>query len=187
MKKTRLLAPVGLLVLCSLPTFAQYQEPVAEVGGGYTYRSLAPADSARINMNGWDASGDVNFLKWFGVVVDADGTVNTSSGVTTWVRTVMGGFRGYPIGHHRVTPFAEVLAGEGYVTISGAEISPALTDSFFTWSAGGGVDLSLARHWAVRLGEFDYEETHSELLNGLVKGGGPQGNYKFKAGILFRF
>jgi Outer membrane protein beta-barrel domain len=185
MKKMKLWAPLGLLLLSSLPTFAQYQEPVAEVGGGYTYRSLAPAGSSRVNMNGWDASGDVNFFKWFGVVVDGDGTVNTSFGTTTWVRTVMGGFRGYPIGHHRLTPFIEVLAGEGYVTISSPGIS--LSDNFFAWSAGGGVDWSLARHWAVRLGEFDYEQTHSTLLNGLVPGGGPQGNFKYKAGILFRF
>lgn len=55
------------------------------------------------------------------------------------------------------------------------------SDSAFAWEAGGGVDVNVSKHFAVRLGEFDYEQTR-------LFGGNPnQNNYKFKAGVLFHF
>lgn len=43
------------------------------------------------------------------------------------------------------------------------------------------MDVNVSKHFAVRLGEFDYEQTR-------LFGGNPnQNNYKFKAGVLFHF
>jgi hypothetical protein len=50
----------------------------------------------------------------------------------------------------------------------------------------GGVDYSLSSHFAVRLGEFDYERTS---FNSIATPGLSSANndYKFKAGLLVRF
>jgi hypothetical protein len=147
-------------------------------------------DNPRLSMNGWDFNAAYNFDKWLGLAGDADGTRNDQgANGTTNVYTVMGGPRFYPVGHHRFTPFAQVMVGHAYLTIY---IPPAgggpltLSDGTFVWSAGGGVDATLSRHFAVRLGEFDYEQMHSFLLNGFEPGS-HQNDFKFKAGIVVRF
>jgi opacity protein-like surface antigen len=186
----KLLGLSVLLLLSSLPTLAQYDEPKLEVGGGYTFRSLDVPFSPRLNMNGWDFNAAYNFDKWIGVAADVDGTRNDQgeNGLTK-VYTVMGGPRFYPLGHHRFTPFVQVMAGHAYLSIfipasGGGPFT--ITDGTFAWSAGGGLDATLTRHFAVRLGEFDYEQMHSFLLDGLEPGP-RQNNFKFKAGVVVRF
>jgi len=172
----------ALLLLFSLPTLAQYEG--AEVGGGYTYRSLDVPQSPQVNMNGWDVNAAVNFFKWFGFAFDADGTYSGQGG-STWTYTVMGGPRIYPVGHHAITPFVQGLFGKGFLTANYAGVGN-FSDDFFAWSAGGGVDWTISRHLAVRLGEFDYEQMQSSFLDG-YSAGPHQNNFKYKGGIVFRF
>lgn len=192
----KLLGPAVLLLLCSLPTFAQYEESRLEVGGGYTYRSLDIPGSPRVNMNGWDGNAAFNVTRWFAMAVDGDGayhpTTDPNGGTDhTTVLTVMAGPRFYPVGHHKLTPFVQGLFGKGFLDLSFPTNSsgPAfsLSDDFFAWSAGGGVDYTVSKHIAVRLGEFDYEQFQSILLDGYNVPSPHQNNFKYKGGIVFRF
>ncbi|MBZ5696727.1 MAG: porin family protein [Acidobacteriia bacterium] len=202
----KLLGLSALLLVASLPAMAQVSTPRIEVGGGYTFRSFAfpPAfndaggvvNFPRVNMNGWDVNAAFNVTNWLAIAGDVDGTRNSSPDSfeptvndTTWVYTVMGGPRVYPFGHHKITPFAQVLLGHGYLTIY---IPPAaggpftLSDGSFAFSAGGGVDASLGHHFAIRLVEFDYERTAFTAIAspGLSDA---NNNFKVKVGAVIRF
>jgi len=140
------------------------------------------------------ANAVYNLNNWIGVAGDVDGTRNSAPDSVAGtdvihVYTVMGGVHVYPLGHHKITPFADGLLGHGYYTvfIPAAGGGPfTFSDGSFAWSVGGGVDYSLSSHFAVRLGEFDYERTS---YNSIATPGLSSANndYKFKAGLLVRF
>ena len=97
----------------------------------------------------------------------------------------------YPISHHKITPFAQVLIGHAFLSItapaaSGCGSGCKISDGSFAWSVGAGVDWSLSRHFAVRLGEIDYERTDFQAIAtpGLSNA---DNNFKFKAGVVARF
>lgn len=193
----KLLGLSALLVFSSLPAMAQ-GTPLAEVGAGYTFRSLDVPFSPRLTTHGWNASVVLNLNNWLGAATEVDGTrVSMPDSVlpgndTTDVYTVLVGPRIYPVGHHRLTPFAHVLFGLAHSTITfppSTDCAPApsctITDGSFTLAMGGGLDFTLTRHFGVRLGELDYERT--SLFHFLAPGTPDQSNYKFKAGILIRF
>jgi opacity protein-like surface antigen len=189
----RLLTLIAFIMLASSPAMAQYVITRVEVGGGYTFRSLDVPGSSRVNMNGWDVNGAFNFNKWIAVAADGDGTYNGTpdeEGGTdkTTVYSFQAGPRLYPIGHHRFTPYAQALFGYAHVNLSfpAADEIPMLTENCFAWSVGGGLDANVTRHIAIRLGEFDYEQFHSSLLNGFEPGP-HQNNFKYKAGVVIRF
>jgi len=65
---------------------------------------------------------------------------------------------------------------------------------FFAMKFGGGVDVGVARHFAVRLGEFNYYMTRfgtSDCLLGPgepcgINGKGTQNNFTISTGIVIR-
>jgi opacity protein-like surface antigen len=186
-----------LLLLSSLPAMAQ-DTPLAELGAGYTFRSLDVPFSLRLDMHGWNASVVFNLNNWLGVATEVDGTRGDSPDFelpgndTAGVYTVLVGPRVYPVGHHRLTPFAHVLFGLTHSKITfppSDECSPAssctLTDGSFAFAVGGGLDATLTEHFGVRLVEFDYERTG--MFQSFAPGTPDQNNYRIKAGILIRF
>jgi hypothetical protein len=184
----KLLGLLALLALASVagrPAMAQYNESRVDVGGGYAYRSWGiPGD--RVNMDGWNATGSFDVTNWLTAAADLDGTYSnqgTGNG-EGWLESYLFGPRVYPVGHHKLSPFVHGLFGISHTSINfgGGVVD---TDTAFAWEVGGGVDVNLSKRFAVRLGEFDYEQTR---LFGPASTGLPtQDNYKFKAGILIRF
>ena len=198
----RLLGLIALLLLVSLPAVAQIEAPSFEVGGGWAFRDFAPPAAPlpppavgsqappRVNQNGFDLNGGLNFGDKLGIVVDGDGTRATDSfGDVTWIMSVMGGPRVYPLGRHRIAPFAEVLLGRAYIHIKFGGCTPpgcTLNDGSFAFSAGGGVDAEITKHLSVRLFEFDYERTAFYKISSPPLSDA-NNNLKVKVGVLFRF
>ncbi|MGA8012284.1 MAG: outer membrane beta-barrel protein [Candidatus Acidiferrales bacterium] len=195
----KLLGLAVFLVFFSLPTFAQYNESKVEVGGGYTFRSFQPSPvgdslpNPRHSSNGWNATVAYNVNDWFTIATDVDGT-RDDEGANGLVKfyTVLVGPRVYPFGHHKLAPFAHVMFGLAHFNStlpnSSNDCAPfcTLTDGSFAVEAGGGVDLNLTKHFAVRLGEFDYERTSFLSLSNPPLSA-TNNNYKYRAAILFRF
>ncbi|MGD1211885.1 MAG: outer membrane beta-barrel protein [Candidatus Acidiferrales bacterium] len=187
----KLLGLLALLTLANVagrPAMAQYTEPRLEVGGGYTYRSWG-VPLARTNMNGWNATVSFDVNNWLTATADFDGTYanadNGNLGADGWVETFMAGPRIYPIGHHKISPFVHALIGGDHASINIAGGGGTQSDTTLAFEAGGGVDVDLTKHLAVRIGEFDWEQTR---LFGPASTGLPtQDNFKYKAAILFRF
>ncbi|MGD0955920.1 MAG: outer membrane beta-barrel protein [Candidatus Acidiferrales bacterium] len=189
----KLLGLLALLALASVagrPAMAQDNDSRVDVGGGYAYRSWGLPGN-RINMNGWNATASFDFNHWLTLAGDFDGTYSDQgSNGSGWLESYLFGPRVYPLGHHKMSPFVHALFGGAHTAINfpaigGSEGSPAFTesDSAFAYEIGGGLDVNLSSRFAIRLGEFDFEQTR--LFNGV--GLPTQDNFKVKAGILIRF
>jgi outer membrane immunogenic protein len=88
--------------------------------------------------------------------------------------------------HERLTPFAHALLGGGHAggtLYTGTSTSPGLgTNNNFNMVAGGGLDVNLGPHVAVRVFQADYFLTH--FLNG---NNDRQNNLRLTFGVVFHF
>ena len=105
----KLFGMLALVAIFTVPTLAQ-GTPTFEAGAGYQYRSFdVPGGGPRLNMNGWQISADANINHWLGVTADFDGTYATFGGGDNTVYSYMVGPQIYPLGHHVITPYVNVL------------------------------------------------------------------------------
>lgn len=205
------MACVAYLGLMGMSTPAQS----VELGAGYAYRSfnapafngfnLTPVVEPRISMNGWFATVGYNFNGFIGVVTDLDMTRTnvpqdfSFPGDNTF-STVMVGPQIYPLGHHRITPFGHFEVGlahfsnnvsndsafSGCGTLNSQYGACAETDGSFAFDLGAGLDFSLTHHFAIRVAEFDWDQSRM-FEPGNYTGNSNQNNWKVKAGIIVRF
>lgn len=189
----KLLALFAFVALLTVPTFAQDQTPVVEVGGGYQFRSFDQPFGPRLNENGGFFTADFNINRWLGAAAEIDATRTDQGALGTWKDYgFMFGPQIYPLGHHRLTPFVHALFGLSYINVflpatPPPDSFPAVTetDDAFSFEVGGGLDWSLTRHVALRLPEADFEQ---QRFFGAGSNGNPvQNNFKVSAGIVFRF
>jgi hypothetical protein len=180
----------GLVVLIlvsgfALPAKAQDVTPRFEAYAGYDYmRDNATNDithvppSQSVNGNGGSGQLEFNATRWLGVVGDLGGYAVARNGfATTHQISYLAGprvnFRG-----GRVTPFAQVLLGAMW-----ASDAIVLGSKFaFATAAGGGIDVRVSRHFAVRPVQAEY------FLTKFRDGANDrQNNFRYSAGIVFRF
>jgi hypothetical protein len=180
----------GLVVLIvmigfALPAKAQDVTSRFEAYAGYDYmRDNATNDITHVppsqSVNGNGASGQMEFnaARWFGVVGDLGGYAVARNGFATThqISYLFGprvNFRG-----GRVTPFAQVLLGAMWA--SDAIVLGSKTA--FGTTAGGGIDVTVSRHFAVRPVQAEY------FLTKFPDGdNNRQNNFRYSAGIVFRF
>jgi opacity protein-like surface antigen len=178
----------ALLFIFTLPALAQ-QTPAWDVEGAYLFRSFYPTNAPRFGTNGWNASLDHNLRKWIGVTGDFTGTYrNKGLNGDSQIYTFMIGPRIYPFGHrHKLVPYGQVLFGGGYdrltFPLNAGFPKTTTTSGDFAWAGGGGVQLRINPKWALRLAEFDYEQTRfSNYPNQTTN---TQGNYRISVGIVY--
>ena len=180
----RLLGLLALLALSTLPAMAQSEGfPRIEFGGGFMYRSYNIQFAPRQNELGWFVTGDFNVTNWLGFDADVDEGFVSANSVTDKYHhvTYLFGPQVYPLGHHRITPFAHALFGGSYFDFPTDDFS----DSAFAFAIGGGVDFNLTHHIAIRPVQFDYEQDRN--FGGGSSGNPVQNNFKYKGGVIFRF
>lgn len=202
------------LVVCLLPCALWAQEntgayPKAEVFGGYSYLR-----NNSTGFNGWEAQTTFNFSRFLGVTAQFDGNYrNALSGTPLSSLSFLGISAGanqhlydYLFGptatarFGRNSVFVHALFGGAHSSLSaGASLpiigglSSGLTSaSGFAMDFGGGLDIGLARHIAIRPVQVDYLQTRfnsSDALSfGLATGtNARQNNFRYSAGIVFRF
>ncbi len=148
MRKMILLA--GMILFAAAISRAQ-ETPGAEVSASYSYLRFGVNNG--VNQNGASVSVAGNFNHWLGLAADVGGYHKSQAGATFNTYTFMGGPRfSYRKADH-VVPFAQVLFGGARGTLGGAFGSGS--NNGFAYSAGGGVDLGLTRHLALRP-QLDY-------------------------------
>jgi hypothetical protein len=140
MKKLILLS-LGVLFLASA---AKAQS--VDAGIGYSYFRLGGSNG--VNQNGVSGSVAVNVNRWLGVVGDFGGYDASPSGVSLNTYTYMFGPRLTLRNPTRINPFAQALFGGAHVTSSLAGVSASSNQ--FAYSFGGGVDLGILPHVALR-------------------------------------
>jgi outer membrane protein OmpA-like peptidoglycan-associated protein len=180
--------------------------PRAELFVGYSYlRAMpAPADGNRLMwMNGGSTSLALNFNRYLGIVGDFGAYTNSEIrfqggyGSTVDVDNANIGAFSYLFGprlsfrnHSRITPFVQSLFGgmrANEVTLSGCTSSCTLlpSENTFAMTAGGGLDVRIRRHFAIRLIQAEYLMTRfQDYSTGTTSS---QNDMRLSAGIVFRF
>ena len=161
-----------LIVLCSVGTFAAAQDqhaPKWELFGGYSYLypdagvhgmlpgGLLPAGSRlESNPRGAGASITYDFNRWFGLTLDS--SIDWGSGEAGVPKRIDdAAFSNLSFGpkvtfrHRRVSPFIEVLVGDHRLMPDAFHDIDKLGFMF-----GGGLDVTVSRHIALRLFRADY-------------------------------
>jgi outer membrane immunogenic protein len=182
-----LLVP-GFAAMAPRPAVAQSGSRV-DVGVDYNYvRTNAPAgDCGCFAMNGGSGWVGFNFSHSLGIVgeIASQYASNISStGADLTLTSYLAGPR-YTWGRsHHFAPFAQVLLGGAHASGSLAPGNSGLAGSpnAFALTAGGGLDISLTRHIALRAFEADYYLTRFD--NGVND---HQNSLRLAAGVIIRF
>jgi hypothetical protein len=165
-----LLLALGVL-LASVPSFAQKEPvPFIDVSGTYSYVRIS---STKTNYNGASMSFALNPKSWFGIVGDIGGYHQAAPQgfeSNNLVSYLFGPRLSYRT-TSRITPFAQVLFGGIYATMSG-QTALAMT-------AGGGFDLKISPRVSIRLAQGEYLMTRF--------GGSTQNNIRISTGLVFHF
>jgi Outer membrane protein beta-barrel domain len=138
MKKLILLG-LGLF-FCAMPLCAQS----VDVSVGYSYFRLG--GSGGVNQNGVSGSVAYNPNRWLGLVGDFGGYHASPGGVSLNTYTYLFGPRLSLRNPFSITPFAQALFGGSRITVG----SGGGSSNQFAYSLGGGVDIGLLPHLALR-------------------------------------
>lgn len=159
-----------------------------EIAFGYSYvRSNAnPGQCGCFNMNGGNVEGALHLYRGFSAVADFSGE-NTASVNSGGLGLSMISFTAGPrfsfAFHRKFAPFAQGLFGatHGFNSYFPVAAGPTSNATDFAMIAGGGFDIRITRHIAIRPIEADYFLT--KLPNGV---NGTQNNLRLSAGLVLR-
>lgn len=186
----------------ALPAGGEYGTR-ATVFGGYSYLR-----NGSNGFNGWEGQGTFNFNRYLGVTADVSGSIlspfsfsssvfsaSTYQHVTNYLfgPTVTAGFGRSAVFAHALFGAAHSSLGAGVnVPIIGG-ISTGLTSAnAFAMAFGGGIDIGMTRHFAIRAVQVDYIRTQFNSIDALTSGlssslGNRQNSFRYSSGIVFRF
>ncbi len=177
-------------------TLAAQDMPRVEIFGGYSHfrmpSGFAPDSYAytteSANLNGWNVTATANLNRWVGIDADFGGYYGNATAFY-WrslfpgyfeqdfsIRTYLFGPRLSYRGHHRLTPFFHALFGK--VLLARAPVTNA-PQSSFGMALGGGLDVNMARHVAIRAIQADYAKSSLSYRK--------ENNLRLSTGLVFRF
>lgn len=179
-----------LITVCVLlcGTFAAAQK--AELFAGYTFTHVDTNDSGvdKSWPAGFDIDGTYYFAHNLGLTGDF-GYVKKSfpDGTNAHLISFNGGPR-FKARSGKLEPFAHALLGITHGSVEPGGVGTTFTDNAFSMKLGGGLDLAVGSHFAVRVGEFNYYYTKFGINSdfGGNFGNDHQNNFTFSAGIVIR-
>jgi peptidoglycan-associated lipoprotein len=178
-------------------------ETRATIFGGYSY--LRHNSNG---FNGWEGQGTFNFNRYLGVTADVSGSSLSPFGFAAL------GFSAGTYQHlssylfgptvtgslGRSAVFAHALFGEAHSSLGAGVgipiiggISTTITSAnAFAMAFGGGIDIGLTRHVAIRAVQVDYLRTRFNGTDVLTAGlsstlGNRQNNFRYSTGVVLRF
>jgi hypothetical protein len=173
------------------------------VFGGYSYLR-----NASNGFSGFDGQGTFNFNRYLGVTADISGASLTpfSGSVLGFSGSTQQRIYNYLFGPTvtanvgRSAFFAHALFGEAHSSLGAGVNIPIIggistglaSANAFAMAFGGGVDIGLTRHLAIRAAQVDYLRTQFSATDALSTGlssslGNRQNSMRYSAGIVFRF
>jgi len=203
----------GFVLLLGNSTLAQ-DYPKVEVPAFYSYMRLNPENSNIISgfsLNGGGGGVTVNVNHFFGIEVEFAGyqslsktfdfpaTANSPCPIGCRVTADANLFT-YNIGpifkyrSRHFEPFVETMFGGAHSNTyqnlfkacqAACSTTTNPSNNAFDFIIGGGIDIPVGRHIAIRPVQFDYVLTR--FGNGFTKGNQNQSNFRYNGGIVFRF
>ena len=180
--------------------------PRVELFLGYSYVRAIPTlavGNRVVWLNGGSASIAYNINRYLGIVADVGDYTNSkiqftgAYNATIDVNEANGGVLSYLFGprlsfrqHERFTPFVQALFGGVHaseVDIANCTIDCVLlpVQNSFAMTAGGGLDIKIHRHFAVRLIQAEYMMTRFQNYDTGTTA--MQNDMRLSSGIVFRF
>jgi len=200
----KLACVVSVALLSVLAAQAQSEAPKATVYGGYSYLR-----NGGNGANGWNGQATFNLNRFFGITADVAGNYrNIASfspvpGFSTSANqhlytylfgpTVTGTFGNSAVFAHALFGAARSSSSAGIsLPLVGGISSGVSSATAFAMAFGGGVDLGISRHVAIRVAQIDYVRTQFSSLDALSTGlstsrGGGQNSFRYSGGVVFRF
>jgi hypothetical protein len=178
---------LGALLLSAVAASAQeVTTPKYEVGLNYSGLHVTSGNNDR-NGTGNGGSGYFlyNFNRTFGMVADFGGYANTKRGVDLTSMTYLFGPR-LTWRHSRLSPYVQFLFGGAYAW---SNPNNGSQNSFAT-AAGGGLDVTLTKHIALKPIQVEYVMTQfdsASLGGATAQFGDHQNDVRYSAGVVFRF
>ncbi len=155
-------ATLAAAALAQLPT-------KGNVFFGYSYNRAEIVSNDAVNLNGWNASLEGNFLPWIGIVGDLGGTYGSHVGEHNYLFGPRASVR---VSKYR--PFAELLIGAAHINVGNG----FATDTSFANAVGGGLDYQIFGPVSWR-GQLDW--IHTRFF------GHGQNDVRFSTGIAVHF
>jgi outer membrane protein OmpA-like peptidoglycan-associated protein len=203
----------GLVLLLGSSTLAQDYAKV-EVPVFYSYVRLNPENSnivSGFSLNGGGGSVTVNVNHFFGIEAEFAGyqslsrtfdfpaTANSPCpiGCTVKADANLFTYNVGPVLKHRsphFEPFVEIMFGGAHSNtyqnlLKACQAACSTTsnpsNNAFDFIIGGGFDIPVGRHIAIRPAQFDFVLTR--FGNDFTKGNQNQSNFRYNGGIVFRF
>jgi peptidoglycan-associated lipoprotein len=171
------------------PSSAAQSTPAYELGGNYTYvrTNAGPGECGCIDLQGGSGWGGYNLSRSLGVVGEVavqhvSNIAPLSANLT--LTSFLAGVRYKPRPTRFFVPFVQVLLGGAHASGDMAPGTPGIPGSSnaFALTAGGGLDIRLSEHFAIRAIQADYYYTR--FPNGAND---HQNNLRIGAGVVVRF
>ena len=206
---------LGIVLLFGTRAFAQ-DYPKIEVSADYSYMHANPQNNNIIktfSLNGGGGGAAFYFSKYFGIEAEFEGygslnhnIVIPAGGAVCLVGckvTASGNLFTYNVGPiakyrtHHFEPFVEALFGGAHSnfyanlftscggTLGCVAASKSPSNNAFDFIIGGGIDIPLTKSIAFRPAQVDYVLTR--FGNGFTGGNNNQSNFRYQAGVTFRF
>lgn len=199
----RKLSILMTFILLPLALVAQVESPKATIFGGYSYLR-----NNSNGFNGWTGQGTYNFTRNFGLTADFAGNYRTldSATVLGFGASTNQRMYTYMFGptatayFGKSSVFAHALFGQAHSSLGAGVSIPIIgglstgvtSANAFAMAFGGGVDIGVSKHFAIRAAQVDYLQTRfnstDALTTGLSNGvNDRQNSFRYQAGIVFRF
>jgi hypothetical protein len=196
-------ALIVFTLMCTAVRLRAQENPRFEVFGGYSYGQLNPGgglvaqsnpEGKHFGLSGWRAAGQTRLCKDLGFVVDFSGYAGTSDVELAPEHSRYNSYLAGPQFNFRKVGNLNFFA-HGLVGVAGDRVylktgNPADDQHLtrFAGAFGGGVDVGLNQHAAIRVIEADYVLNSFPNLGSLGENiGAHQANGRVSAGIVFRF
>ena len=159
------------------------------------------------SLGGWEAQGTYNFTRHFGVTADFSGNSKQLAGFSAlgfsagtrqhmydmlFGPTVTGYFGKSSVFGHALfgVALSSLNAGVTAPIVGGFSV-PLDSSNSFAMAFGGGMDIGISRHFAIRAAQVDFIRTNFNTLDsltGLTSGTSTsQNNYRYSGGVIWRF
>jgi len=162
--------------------------PSYDVSFGYSYLTASTPGAGRVNLNGLNAGGHMDFFQRWGATVDA-GYVRTGNVLGTgnggYILTFLGGPVFYPVQHGSTRVFVHALGGAGLVDSAVPTSGTTYLHGWvarYAYAVGGGVERSIAGRFGIRV-KADYLRTAFVDSADAVQ---LQNNLRLTMGLVFR-
>ena len=140
---------IFVAVLAATTAFAAIPASAQSVDASLSYSYFRLGGSGGENQNGISGSVAYNPNRWLGIVGDFGGYHSSPGGVDLNTYTYMFGPRLSLRNSSGIVPFAQALFGGSRISFGG------VSNDQFAYSVGGGVDVRLLPHLALRP-QLDY-------------------------------